>query len=341
MFIEPPLISDNRLVNEHQVVGEQAVKMRPTIRTSAALTFLLLAGCSSGGGGGGGGSTAPVGAVTPATTTFTSFGNVISGAQTIASGITREGSVAINQTGAILQNDVSTPTEGTGSVTFTVNSTQKITDLTIAGAKSSASFNSSNSTAQSLTLNGQSVATLVYNSDGSKQALYADPFGVGFNYQSFGVWGTGLVAGGTGSYGAVSVGAKTVTSAVPTSGNANFIGYVGGIYTNGATNRYAANANFNVNFSNRTVDVSTSGSTLTPTLTNTTFGIGYLNISGTMSYFQGTSNFSGSLSAAGQNAPLSGAGSGTFYGPNANELGGTFFLRGPTTTLIGGFGAKR
>ena len=265
------------------------------------------------------------------------------GTSTAVSGITREGAVTINSTGAILQSGVVTPTEGTGSATFTLDSSRKITGLSIAGSQSSVAFNSPNATSESLFLNGQPVATAVYNSSGSDQALYGDPYVLGFNYQTFGVWGTGLVAGSTGKFGAISVGATTSTSAVPTTGSATYRGYAVGVYTNGAIFRYAADATLNVNFANRTVGIATTNQTLTSVATNVTSATSMLQLSGTMSYTAGSTNFSGNFSANGQTSlvPLSGTGSGTFYGPAANEIGGTFFLRGSTTTLVGGFGGKQ
>lgn len=315
--------------------------MRNGIAIALALTpCSLLSAC--GGGSGGGVNSTPAPTPTPTPVAFSSFAAASTSSPTTITGITREGSVSISSTGAILQSGVTTPTEGTGSATFTINTSRQITGLSIAGSQSSVSFNSSNSSSASLTLNGVPVATAVYNSTGSDQGIYGDPYVLGFNYQTFGVWGTGLVTGGTGKFGAMSVGAKTSTTAVPTSGSVTYRGYAGGIYTDGAVYRYAADATFNVNFANRTVGIATTNQTLTSVNTNVTTVTGMLQLSGTMSYAAGSSSFSGNLSANGQTSllPLSGTGSGTFYGPSANEIGGTFFLRGQTTTLVGGFGGK-
>lgn len=310
---------------------------RLQIRTSVtAITCVMLSSCGGGGSGGGVNSTPPPAA-------FSSFANVQAGASTTVSGSTREGSVTIDGTGAILQSGVATPSEGTGSVTFSVNASRQITSLSISGAQSNVSFDANNSRADPLYLNGVAVGTVAYNSTGSNQAVYADPYALGFNYQTFGVWGTGLVPGSTGKYGAISVGAKTGNSSVPTTGQATYRGYAGGIFTDGSVYRYAADATFNVNFANRTVDFSTSNQTLSSVATNNTFSTQVGQISGTMSYSSGSPTFSGNLTATGltPSRNLSGSGSGTFYGPSANELGGTFFLRGSVNTLIGGFGAKQ
>lgn len=300
----------------------------------------VLIACGGGSSGGGVASTPPP---PPAPAQFTSFGAVQSGTSISVQGITREGSVRIENTGAILQSGVSSPTEGNGSATFSLNSAREISALNIVGAQSTVSFNSSNATAEALYLNGRPLAVVAYNSTGSNQALYGDPYILGFNYQTFGVWGTGLVNGGTGKFGAMSVGSRTAAPSVPTAGTASYRGYAGGIYTDGATWRYAADATFDVNFGTRNIAISTTNQTLTSVLTNVTSGTNMLRLTGTMTYAAGGTTFSGNLSANGQTSllPLSGTGSGTFYGPSANEIGGTFFLRGSTTTLVGGFGGKQ
>lgn len=318
------------------------MNMAPAKYLVLAALATSLAAC---GGGSSGGSVTPIPAPPPppAPAQFSSFSSVQSGTSIGVQGVTREGDVRIDNTGAILQSGVATPVEGTGSITFSVNNSREITSLAISGGQSSVTFNASNATAQSLYLNGKPVAVAVYNPTGSNQAIYGDPYVLGFNYQSFGVWGTGLVAGATGKFGAISVGARSSASAIPTGGTAVYRGYVGGVYTNGAVARYAADATFNVDFSARSVALTTNNQTLTDVNTNVTMPTTMLRITGTMNYGAGSNVFSGSLNATGQTSlvPLTGTGSGTFYGPSANELGGTFFLRGSTTTLIGGFGGKQ
>lgn len=313
--------------------------MDKRILIGSALVFSLLSACGGGGGGSAGGVNSTP---TPPPASFSSFAAVQAGTSISIAGDTREGSLRIDNTGAILQSDVATPTEGTGSATFTLNSARQLSGLTLSGAQSNVVFDSS-SYSETLYRNGLPVAAVVYNASGSNQALFGDPYVLGFNYQTFGVWGTGLVRGQTGKFGAISVGSKTSASSVPTTGSVTYRGYAGGIYTDGAIYRYAADATFNVNFGNRTVAFSTSNQTLTSINTGVTSATGILQISGLMAYGAGTTKFSGNLSANGLTSllPLSGTGSGAFYGPTANELGGTFFLRGPTTTLVGGFGGKQ
>jgi hypothetical protein len=61
-------------------------------------------------------------------------------------------------------------------------------------------------------------------------------------------------------------------------------------------------------------------------------------ITAIMTYAAGSNRFSGNFQAG---TAMTGTGSGWFYGPAANELGGTFFISGTGGKLIGGFGGKR
>jgi hypothetical protein len=182
------------------------------------------------------------------------------------------------------------------------------------------------------------VATALSNSSGSNQAIYVDPYAVGFNYQSYGVWGSNIVAGSGGRYGAISAGATTAASSIPTSGTTTFRGSLAGIYvdTNGITYRYAAIAAFVTNFSTRSIAMSTSGDGIANITTDASRAFGS-SVAGTLTYSAGSNAFSGSIAAG---SLMSGTASGSFYGPSANELGGTFFMRGSAGALVGGFGAK-
>jgi hypothetical protein len=58
----------------------------------------------------------------------------------------------------------------------------------------------------------------------------------------------------------------------------------------------------------------------------------------TMTYAAGSNAIRGTFQIG---TLMSGSGSGWFYGPAANELGGTFFISGSAGKMLGGFGAKR
>ena len=310
--------------------------MSSVIRGSLALTACaLVSACGDGGGSSVNSTPAPTPTPTPAA--FTSFANVSAGVPATVTGITREGSLVVTSAGAIPSGNVSQPVEATGSVTFTVNSARQITALTVTGAQSSVSFDTS-SNAASILVSGVAVATALSNATGSNQAIYMDPYAVGFNYQTFGVWGSGLVPGSTGKFGAISVGVKTATSAVPTTGSATFHGYAGVIYTDtaGTAYRYGANATFNTNFANRTIAFATSGDGATRIADNVAVSVTG-SITGNLTYAAGANTFNGTLSGL----SMSGAAAGAFYGPSANELGGTFMISGAGGALVGGFGGKQ
>jgi hypothetical protein len=169
--------------------------------------------------------------------------------------------------------------------------------------------------------------------------LYADPYVLGFDYQSFGVWGTGLVPGSTARIGAISAGMRTAATAVPASGNATFNGGVGGIYVDntGSSFRYGASATFGVNFATRSISMITTGDTLVNISTNAVTGTS-TPMTATMTYGAGSNAIRGTFQVGNL---MSGSGSGWFYGPAANELGGTFFISGSAGKMLGGFGGKR
>ncbi|HET9463099.1 MAG TPA: transferrin-binding protein-like solute binding protein, partial [Thiobacillus sp.] len=63
-----------------------------------------------------------------------------------------------------------------------------------------------------------------------------------------------------------------------------------------------------------------------------------LNLTGTLTYAPGTNSFAGTVTSA----TLTGDSTGQFYGPNAEELGGVFFLKGAgVETYAGAYGAVR
>jgi hypothetical protein len=169
--------------------------------------------------------------------------------------------------------------------------------------------------------------------------LFANPYVLGWNYQSFGVWS--LAASGT-ALAAASYGAATPASAVPSNGSASFTGKLGGLYISPTApgSMVAAELGVNVNFSTRSLSFASTGTTVTRDLATATAAPN-LNLTGTLTYAPGSSSFSGTLTNAG--GTMSGASNGRFYGPTAQELGGVFMVKSPTTveTFVGAYGAKR
>lgn len=168
----------------------------------------------------------------------------------------------------------------------------------------------------------------------------ANPYALGWEYQSFGIWN--VEARITPDIHAVSFGAPTPFSGIPTLGTANFTGKLGGLYVSPAGQGAVALADVSVNadFGARTLGFSSTATTLTRDLAATTPAPD-LDLSGTLTYASGSGRFSGALVNAG--GTLSGPSSGSFYGPAAEELGGAFRLRSASgvETFTGAYGAKR
>jgi C-lobe and N-lobe beta barrels of Tf-binding protein B len=177
--------------------------------------------------------------------------------------------------------------------------------------------------------------------DTEKTGVVLNPSALGWDYQTFGVW---AINGAPLQVGAISAGAVTPATAVPTVGSATFTGHAGGFYFDGTGGRLTTDAQMSAltNFSNRSIQFSTTG-TMVSTAANppATTARPELNLSGNLSYAPGSSQFSGNVSTA--NNALSGNASGRFYGPNAQEIGGVYGLSAPSggARMIGGFGGKQ
>lgn len=168
----------------------------------------------------------------------------------------------------------------------------------------------------------------------------ANPYELGWDYQSFGIWATSIP--NHEHIGASNFGAATPASAVPLSGTATFSGKLAGFYVSpfGQGSIAAADVSVAADFSARSLDISSIGTTLTRNL-HSSVPAPTLNLHGTMTYTPGSSVFSGTLVNAG--GTMNGPSSGQFYGPAAEELGGSFALRSTTTSeaFVGAYGAKR
>jgi C-lobe and N-lobe beta barrels of Tf-binding protein B len=162
----------------------------------------------------------------------------------------------------------------------------------------------------------------------------ADSTGLGFQYQSFGAWDSKNTQFSSG-ISASSGGQPTPAAAVPSSGNARFTGNLVGIHQSGSSGQTArANLVLDANFSSRSLGFASSNTTLNGSAAPR------LDLNGTLTYAPGSSSFAGTLRSAG--GTLSGSASGVFYGPRAEEAGGTFILKSSgTESLTGAYGAKR
>jgi hypothetical protein len=166
-------------------------------------------------------------------------------------------------------------------------------------------------------------------------AVVANPYALGWNYQSFGAWDE--QAGEHRLITSKTYGAPTTAGSIPPTGNATFTGTLGGFYVSPAGQKAMAAADLTVavDFEARSLDLS-SGNTRT-----TGAAAAHLDLRGTLTYAAGTNRFSGTL--ANVAGTMSGASTGRFYGPAAQELGGVFNLKasGTPETFAGAYGAKR
>ena len=167
------------------------------------------------------------------------------------------------------------------------------------------------------------------------QAVVANPFALGWEYQSFGVWNSAAPAAAAPQ--AASFGLPTPAAAVPALGQATFVGRLAGHYVSPAGQDAAALARVRVqaDFGARSLGFAATdtraGGVAAP----------HLNLSGTLTYAPGSATFSGALTNAA--GTLQGSSRGKFYGPAAQELGGVFHLKSATTaeSFTGAYGAKR
>jgi C-lobe and N-lobe beta barrels of Tf-binding protein B len=171
-------------------------------------------------------------------------------------------------------------------------------------------------------------------------ALVANPYKLGWDYQSFGVWNSNS-SGASSVVAASSYGAATPLSALPAMGDATFLGKLAGLYVSpaGEGSMATADMHVDVNFSTRYVQLVSYNTILARGLGAS--GAPQLDLYGALTYASGSTSFTGTLSNIG--GTMSGTTNGHFYGPAAEEVGGVFAVKSSTTveTFTGAYGAKR
>jgi len=172
-------------------------------------------------------------------------------------------------------------------------------------------------------------------------AVVADAFANGWNYQTFGAWAT--ATGPTSvTLSTMSAGNVTPGSAVPTTGLVNFGGVAAGYFIDQAGTQFNTQARLfaQVDFQNRSIGFHTSDTEMAKLNTSSFSDNGSLNLSGTLSWAPGQNAFGGPLKSG--KADLNGGALGRFYGPKAEEMGGTYNLTGAgVSRMVGGFGGKQ
>ena len=305
------------------------------MKTKLVLLGVSVASLSACGGGGGGSSTLSA---------FTNWSSVTPSTSILVSGDSYQGTYTYNEATRTVTGLTTGAHQAGASYTGTYDTNGS---LTAASISSAAGTNVSWSRAA-----GDTFGTLILDSridsvvsaNGQNYSFAANPSRFGFEYQSFGTWITG---GGTGSgtYGFMSVGNQTSGSAVPASGTATYTGVTGGRYadSNGADYFTSSSMSATADFAARGLTFSTNGTAVTRDLLNTSSATN-LNLSGSLSYTAGSASFAGAVSTTGVGtggSALTGTATGRFYGPTAQEIGGTFAVQSGNEFYGGAFGASR
>ncbi len=287
------------------------------------LCVLSLVGCGGGGGGGGGGSS-----VSNGPTPFKQWSQATpnSTVQAVGGYTYVSGSRAYQSPGGAM-------------ATVTLDANRYISMLTLQTPLSSMSFSTANGDTIISSVNSSALVAL--NKAQTAAAIFANPYAAGWEYQTFGVWGGYGNFSVAASSNAASVGSPTPASGMPTAGTAMFTGVAGGIFVtpSGASYLTTASMAASVDFGARVVGFATGGTVATSSNTTLSVSAPALNLAGKFTINPGTSQFGGSVVSAGG---MSGSASGNFYGPNANEIGGTFGVANSSIgVMLGGFGGKR
>ncbi|HZD19032.1 MAG TPA: transferrin-binding protein-like solute binding protein [Burkholderiales bacterium] len=292
----------------------------------------LLGGCHAGTGTGSSSTNGPTVSNFMFSTVQAGQTVTLQGMSTVVTGTLFNGTVASTTPPA---TDTAAST-----ATLTYDSTLTLTALTAATPAGSITFNKGLGD----TFNCNAGVCGLTNGAGTASMIVIDPVTLpaGWNYQTFGVWER---AGSVVSFdaGVFSVGNPTPGSAVPTTGSGNFTGLANGFFIDATNNRFFTTANMtaSANFASQSI-VFTTTNTQTVNISNPS-GLGSLNpgldLTGSFTYPAGTNLFTGTVASANG---MNGTGTGRFYGPAAQEIGGMYSLSGAGIgQMIGSFGGKQ
>lgn len=185
----------------------------------------------------------------------------------------------------------------------------------------------------------------VISFDDNTQIVLHDPSAAGWTYQTFAHYTVPDKTSHKGYQGYQSLGDETAFATLPAKGTATYKGIsTAYVVTNNDNRQLTSNVMAIVDFGLKGVRFETSNSHF-HTLKNdkrVSEAAENYNFKGTASWKNGNL-FSGKVSTADGNGKLSGNLNGKFYGPKAEEIGGTYGLKNQDATehLIGGYGAKR
>ncbi|HSF94873.1 MAG TPA: hypothetical protein VLA52_07585 [Thermohalobaculum sp.] len=177
-------------------------------------------------------------------------------------------------------------------------------------------------------------------------AVAADPAAMGFEYQTFGIWATGIDTG-NGTAGAGTFGFATPRQSLPANGSATYNGQSAGLFLDKDGDTFAVFADFDAffNFTNHEISVNTTGSQAIDTATGISSAMPGLDFTGTGTVSNGGpfggSDPDGTFEATITATDLAGTMDGRLYGPNFEEIGATFGMSGDAGQYLGAIGAVR
>ena len=184
----------------------------------------------------------------------------------------------------------------------------------------------------------------VTDGDDADGMIYDPENGSNWNYQTMATWVQANEAAG-GRIGAMSVGNKTAGTSIPSLSTAAFTGVAEGMYVTDNHDFYgvSSDATLVADFVNRSVTFATTNSKIHTYDTHVTTSKSDLDLTGTFSYSADNNTLTASSLSSKTSGWTGGTASAKFYGPNAEEIGGVFSIRGtgPREAYEGAFGAKR
>lgn len=185
------------------------------------------------------------------------------------------------------------------------------------------------------TFTAKKGVVLAESADKQSIGIFVDPSAHGYEHQTFGAWMTGL-GSSSGKVGAGSFGKKTGAGNMPTGISATYSGATTGVATLADGQTYLTSSK---------VSVATDFSDMTFTSADTqavNINTGTIKTAPELDFIGSGSVSDGTFSANVVGSGTSGSISGVFYGPQANEIGGTFHTSGSGgISHTGSFGGKR
>jgi hypothetical protein len=192
--------------------------------------------------------------------------------------------------------------------------------------------------------NTRDSSLTVTDGDEADGMIYDPENGSNWNYQTIATWVLTDEAAGIGRMGAASVGNNAANASIPTAGSATFSGVTEGMYLTDNHDFYgvSSDATLSANFATQSVTFATTNSKIYTLDTLVATSKSDLDLTGTFSYSANNNILTASSLSSTTPGWTGGTASAKFYGPNAEEIGGVFSIRGTGKEAYeGAFGAKQ